>query len=130
MEKQDLIQYWIKSADKDYRSMNRMFKSREYMWALFVGHLVIEKLLKACYVKYVDDNVPRIHNLLRLAELCAFDLSEKQKDMLVTITSFNINARYGSIKQSFYKKCTKKYTTIWTKHIRELRKWIKTEHLS
>jgi HEPN domain-containing protein len=32
-------------------AMGSMFKSGHYVWALFLGHLVLEKLLKAVYVK-------------------------------------------------------------------------------
>jgi len=61
--------------------------------ALFVGHLVIEKLLKAYYVENMDIHPPLIHNLLRIAEKSKLELSEEQKDLLVTVTTFNIQAR-------------------------------------
>ena len=67
MNKQESIDFWLTSSEENFRSMNNMFKSREYMWSLFIGHLVIEKLLKAYYVKMVDSNVPRTHDLLKLA---------------------------------------------------------------
>ena len=47
MEKQKIIESWISSADDNYKSMVNMFNAREYIWSLFIGHLVIEKLLKA-----------------------------------------------------------------------------------
>ena len=130
MEKDDIIKYWIKSADQDYRTMNNLFTSRDYTWSLFVGHLVIEKLLKACYVTNVDENVPRVHNLLRVAEKAGIALPDEQKDQLLTITTFNLNARYDSYKQEFRKRSNKAYAATWIKHIKELRKWIKKEHLN
>ena len=51
MTNEELICFWISSSDDNYNSMLNIFKSGEYMWSLFVGHLVIEKLLKAYYVK-------------------------------------------------------------------------------
>jgi len=76
--------------------------------------LVIEKLLKAYYIKKIDINPPLVHILLRIAERSKLDLTEEQKDFLVTVTTFNIQARYNDIKMDFYKTCTK-----------EFRKWIK-----
>jgi len=58
VNKKELINYWIKSSDKDFKTMNNLFKSRDYHWALFLGHLVIEKLLKAYFVKKVNDYPP------------------------------------------------------------------------
>lgn len=64
LDKEQKIQLWIKSSDKDFRVMNSLFKIKHYSWALFIGHLVIEKLLKACYVKNIEREAPFIHNLL------------------------------------------------------------------
>ena len=50
MDKEDIISFWIESSDKDYRTMLHLFESGDYMWSLFVGHLVIEKLLKAFFI--------------------------------------------------------------------------------
>lgn len=51
MEQKELIQYWISTSDKDFRAMFNSFESKDYNWALFIGHIVIEKLLKAYYTK-------------------------------------------------------------------------------
>ncbi len=129
MKKEELTAYWIKSADRDFKTMNHLIEKKDYSWSLFIGHLVIEKLLKAYYVKNNDDHPPLIHNLVRLAEKAELQLDEDQKDMLVTVTTFNIRARYDDYKSEFYKTCTKKFTETWTKKIKGFRKWIKTQHL-
>lgn len=67
IDKDKLINYWITSSDDDYETMSVMFKAGRYNWSLFVGHLMIEKLLKAYYVYINDKFPPLIHNLLRLA---------------------------------------------------------------
>ena len=104
--KDRLIKYWIDSSDDDYDTMVAMYKSQKYTWTLFIGHLMIEKLLKALHVKANNDYPPFIHNLVRLAEKCGLDLTEEQKLFLVTITAFNINARYDDYQLSFKQKCT------------------------
>ena len=42
--------------------MNHLYVSGDYMWSLIIGHLVIEKLLKAYYIRTKDENYPMIHN--------------------------------------------------------------------
>lgn len=86
---------------------------------------MIEKLLKAYYVKRQSDYPPYIHNLLRLAEKAGMELSNAHKKQLVTITAFNINARYDDYKMSFKKQCTPEFTSYWVQTLKELRKWIK-----
>jgi HEPN domain-containing protein len=96
-----LIDYWVIGSDDDYETMVAMFNSKKYNWALFIGHLMIEKLLKAYYVKVNSDYPPFIHNLLRLAEKTDIPLTDDLKEQFVTITAFNINARYDDYKMSF-----------------------------
>lgn len=125
MEKADLIKYWIDSSDRDFVTMGHLFETQDYHWALFIGQLVIEKLLKAAFVKNTNAQPPTIHNLLRLAEKAHLELSEVQKDVLVTVTTFNIQARYDDYKLAFYKTSTKEYTEKWINEIKGLRIWIK-----
>lgn len=126
MNQDDLIRYWIESSDRDFLTMTHLFEKEDYHWALFIGHLLIEKLLKAYYVKNVGGQPPFTHNLLLLAEKAELELNEQQKDSLVTITAFNIRARYDDYKMAFYKTCTREYTTIWLNEITGFREWIKT----
>jgi len=130
MEKSEILSYWITSADKDYQAMHHLFEKGHYTWSLFVGHLVIEKLLKAVFTQKFAANPPYIHDLYRLAEKCHIELDEQQKDDLDTISTFNIQARYDDYKMEFHNKCTKEFTQQWIDFIREFRKWLITHHLN
>lgn len=125
MDKKEIIKYWVKSSDNDYETMEYLFKGKNYSWALFVGHIVVEKLLKAYYAKNNDVNTPYIHDLLRIAEKANLNLSKEQKNFLDTLTSFNIKARYDDYKLKFYKMCTKKIAAEYIAKIKEFRVWIK-----
>lgn len=120
MTKDEIISYWVTSAEHDYHTMINLYNSKDYHWSLFMGHLVLEKLLKAIYVERVDINVPRVHDLLRISEKAALILDEKQKDQLDIVTSFNLAAKYPDYKQSFYQKCTEDFTEYNLKVIKEL----------
>jgi len=117
LNKDKLINYWIDGSDDDFETMVVMFDSKRFSWSLFIGHLMIEKLLKAYYVKVKSDYPPFIHNLLRLAEKAGIELTDEQKEQLVTITAFNINARYDDYKMSFTKQCTPEFTAKWIKKL-------------
>ncbi|MHB8232699.1 MAG: HEPN domain-containing protein [bacterium] len=124
MTKDEIIQFWIESSDNDYESMLNMYNIKEYTYALFVGHLVIEKLLKAHYVKNIGINIPKIHDLEKLAINAGLALTERHGNELQDITKFNISVRYDDYKKTFYKKCTKKFTEENIKLINKLRKWL------
>jgi len=101
-----------------------LYESKDFHWSLFIGHLVIEKLLKAIYIQNVDSNTPKTHDLLRLAEKANIKLTDEQQDTLDVITTFNISARYPDYKLSFYKKCTSEFTHATTVKIKEMRQWL------
>ena len=124
-DKDKLIKYWIDDSEDDYDTMIVLYQSKRYYWALFAGHLMLEKLLKDYFVKSKSDYPPLIHNLLRLAEKSEVELNDKRKEELITVTAFNINARYDDYKKSFKLKCTPEYTAEWIEKMEELRKWIK-----
>ncbi len=109
--------------------MTHLFEKGDYTWSLFIGHLVLEKLLKAWYVKNNAKNPIFIHDLVRLAEKGNLILDDDQKDILDTISTFNIRGRYDDYKREFYRKCTTKFTEKWVLSIKEFRKWIKAKLL-
>lgn len=105
--------------------MIHLFDSKDYHWALFMGHLVIEKLLKGKIVKATNQHAPFSHDLRKLCKLSGLALDEEKIKWLDTITTFNLNARYDDYKQDFYRKCTTDYSSLWIGHIKILREWIK-----
>jgi HEPN domain-containing protein len=122
-----IIQHWMESSDSDYNTMLNLFNSADYNWALFLGHLVIEKLLKALYVKKFNKHAVFGHDLLRIASKLDLDLSDEQSEWLDRLTTFNINTRYDSYKQEFIKLCTREFAEDWKLKIEELRRWLKKQ---
>ena len=123
----ELMDYWIKSSDKDFEVMLDLKEKNRNTYVLFFGHLLIEKLLKAYYAK-INKNAPyapKTHSLLLLVEKCNLDISEEQVKKLQVIDTFNIGARYDDYNNSFYQKCTEEYTFEQIKNIKEVRKWLK-----
>ena len=124
----DLMNYWIESANEDYDTMMYMKAGKKNTWCLFMGQMVIERLLKALYAKKNKNapHAPKSHDLLYLAEKTELKLTERQKDLFDEITRFNINARYDDYKKEFYARCTDEYTEKQLKNIEEVRKWLKS----
>jgi HEPN domain-containing protein len=127
MDRNEKIRYWIDSSDSDARAMRHLFSNSDYTWALFLGHIVVEKLLKALFVVNNDESPPLTHDLTRLAEKAELGLDTQQMDFLDTVTTFNIRARYDDFKNEFSARCTKEYAEAMIDKIEELRSWIKNK---
>jgi len=120
----EIILHWRESAEQNYKTMQNLLKSGDYSWALFLGHLVLEKLLKALFVKKLQKHAINSHDLLRLEQKIKIDMSVEYQEWLDEITTFNLNARYDNFKQSFYQLCTKDFTEDWVSKIEILRTWL------
>ncbi len=125
----DSMKYWFKSADEDYDTMLYMKAGKKNTWCLFIGHLVIEKLLKGLYAKNNPDDpiAPKIHNLILLSQKANLEVPTEIREKIQTINTFNISARYDDYKRTFDEKCTDDYTSEQVKNVEEVRKWLKEQ---
>ena len=125
MTKEELVDYWNSSAQHDLESADSMFEAGRYDWCLFAGHLALEKMLKAIFSAKNDEQLPpKIHNLVRLAEVSGVGLSDEQKFLMDQINDFNIQTRYPDYKLDFYRRCTKDYSEKYLGKIKELYAWL------
>lgn len=119
-----LVLYWLKTAAHDYDTMESLFKSKRYSDALFFGHIVLEKILKALFVQIHKSHAPYTHNLILLVEQVGLKIQEDELRLLSEINRFNMRARYPDVKLSFYKIATLSYTRKYLLKIRSFYKYL------
>ena len=107
--------HWMNGSSEAMKVMRDLIPSNR-MYALFFGHLAIEKALKAlCLVRQIDFPTfgAKGHDLTYIANLCGFPLTQEQAETLNKIKSFNIETRYDDYKNNFREICTPKYAAEW-----------------
>jgi len=114
------VKFWTESAKRDFEMMEKLYKSKDYMYALFFGQLMLEKMFKALYIKLCDTAPPYVHDLTFLAGKCNLDLDKITVANLKEIGGFNINARYDDYKKAFYFKANSEYSKKYVLIIREM----------
>ena len=92
IEKQ--INYWRDGAIEDWDVARDLVEKNRSRHGLFFAHLSLEKALKAHVCRVTADLAPRIHNLVRLAEIAKLNLQSAQLDVLAEMNAFNIEGRY------------------------------------
>lgn len=126
MTKDSKILYWLKTAESDLTTAEKLFLSEDYHWCLFIGHLVIEKILKAIYTQNNADTPPKMHDLVKLSKLAKVNLNDERILFYNRINDFNIEARYPDEKLSFYKIATKDFAEYNLNLIKEEFLWLKS----
>ncbi len=117
-------EYWVSSAKHDLEVAETLFKSQKYDWCLYIGHLVLEKTLKACYAEFIGDMPPRIHDLVRLAVLAGIELDDATLEFLDSVNTFNISIRYPDYQFKFYEMCTYEFTNDNFSRMKGVYQWL------
>jgi HEPN domain-containing protein len=121
------IKFWLNSAEEDLESAQVNFDNHRYNWCLFIGHLAIEKVLKANFVKTNNNKIPpKIHDLIKLAELSKIRLDKETKEFFFILNKFNLEARYPEYKNNTSKIATKEFTSSNFDKIMEKFKWLRS----
>lgn len=121
-----VVQYWLTEAAEALRVADHLVEKGDHSYALFFGHLAVEKVLKALYAQRLQQHAPPLHNLLRLARAAGVEPDERQMEALITITAFNIEARYPDLKRTFRDKCTPEFTGRQMATIKEVFAWLRS----
>lgn len=102
-----------------------LLRSKKFPYALFFGHLAIEKLLKALVVKHTGEHAPFSHSLGMLAAKSGITFPDEVMDQLAEFMEFHTEARYPDAKMEFYQKCTKEFAQLKFREIKKVCKWLR-----
>jgi HEPN domain-containing protein len=79
MELSEKYEYWLNHAKYDMETAEAMLNSGRWFYVVFMCQQAIEKLVKGLYTLYVDDNVPKAHNIKTLLDRFDDKLKEPVK---------------------------------------------------
>lgn len=101
------IKYWLESAAYDLETRKSLLEIKRFPYALFFGHLAIEKALKALVVKTTKEHAPYTHSLPLLAKKTGIEIPESIID------------RLADIWNSILKRGTRTKKWIFTRNVRK-----------
>ncbi len=118
------VKYWAESAAYDLETGKSLLESKRFPYALFFGHLALEKILKALLVKAMKEHAPYTHSLTFLASKTGVEIPESILDRLAEYTEFHLESRYPDEKKDFYKKCSEEFARKKFTEIEEVYQWL------
>ncbi len=130
MNKDDHIAYWLKTAEKDHEMMHFLLVEARFVQALFFGHLYLEKVSKALWIRSNIDNIPpKTHNILKLINESGLDLSIEDKAFLIKLNQYQIESRYPEDIDSLYKITDQKLASDYFDKIKFIDKCLRKKLL-
>lgn len=99
MDIEQQVEYWRAGSVEDLAAAEAL-AGRYPRHALFLAHLALEKVLKAHVTRTTGDVPPRIHDLLRLAELAGLTVAPEQRVFLARFQQYCLAGRYPDMQRS------------------------------
>ncbi|HOQ25107.1 MAG: HEPN domain-containing protein [Bacillota bacterium] len=123
------VAYWQEMAEYDLATAKAMLETKRYLYVAFMCHQAIEKILKAVIVAKEPENLPYIHQLIKLAKIANIyhEFSDDQKDLLDELSPLNVGARYPVDKEAILKSLNQERCSMILKRTEALFEWIKAK---
>ena len=93
------VDYWRTGSSEDFAAAESLLEKGHLRHSLFLAHLAIEKMLKAHVTRRTKDVPPRIHNLVRLAEMAGLELEPAHDRFLREFNVYQLEGRYPDSQQ-------------------------------
>ncbi len=119
------VENWIEHAEYDIETASSMHDSGRYLYVLITVQQCIEKALKALY-EYNGISVPRIHDLLRLANGFGIKIEEERKELFNDLSYYYIASKYGERIKSLSKDVDKTRSAYILENGKEIYQWLKS----
>ena len=88
------VERWAEQARYDLETARAMLASSRYLYVIFCCQQAIEKVLKAIIVKQTQDSPPRLHNLLRLADIAGVVMGPDREEFVGELSGYYVQTRY------------------------------------
>lgn len=130
MDKQEKYTYWLDTANYDLSTADAMLKSGRYVYVVFMCQQSLEKLSKGLYNFYINDNVPRVHNIgfiiNKVIEELNVEVTEDVYELFETLAAYYLQGRYPSFKEKISQTIDKNQANLILKKSKEVFEWLKS----
>jgi len=104
MSAQEKFEYWLDIAQYDLRTAGAMLNDRLWLYVAFMCQQAVEKLAKGLYQLYLDDDVPRTHNIEyvigKYEQKLPVEIPPETHKLLADLTSYYVKNRYPDFKKA------------------------------
>ena len=130
MTREEKYAYWLQSAQYDLDTADVMFNGGRWFYVVFMCQQALEKLCKGLYNFYIDDNVPRVHNipfiLTKLEASLSFTVKPEVNDFLDSLSSHYLENRYPDFDEPASIHIDKRKATEILEKTKEVFAWLLT----
>ena len=130
MDSLEKFEYWLNIAQYDLKTAEAMFETGRWFYVIFMCQQAIEKLVKGLYLLYIDDNVPRLHDINGIFERFKNKLpgilTDDQTTLFDSLSKFYLRSRYPDYTPALASLATKDFAQSVFEKSKETFEWLLT----
>jgi HEPN domain-containing protein len=123
-------QYWLTYAENDMDTAEAMFSSGRWLYVLVTCQQALEKLVKGLYLFYIDDNIPRIHDINavinRFADKLPESIGDARSDLFENLSKYYLRSRYPDYANKLSPLATRETAKDILEKTKEAYQWLLT----
>ena len=130
MTTEEKFEFWFEYAQNDLDTAEAMFKSGRWMYVYITCQQALEKLVKGLYLFYVDDNIPRLHDIAvifgKYSDKLKNQIEDEYLSLFDKLSNFYLRSRYPDYSKILSYQTTKKNSSSVLTKTKEAYKWLLT----
>jgi len=130
MTKEEKYTYWLQLAQYDLDTAQTMYEGGRWFYVAFMCQQAIEKICKGLYNYYIDDNIPRVHNirfiLAKIETSLSLEIKPEIYNLIDTLSAYYLNNRYPDFTGIPNAQIDKAKATNLLEKTREAFTWLST----
>lgn len=126
MARKDIVKAWLEHVHEDISAAECLFQGGHWLYVAFLCHQALEKVLKAYYTAFNEDDPPYTHSHTRLLNVCGLteELTETQLRFIALLEPMYIKARYPEQKARMASMLNKEVCKDFIEKTKQLTLWI------
>jgi len=130
MDLPEKFEYWRDIAQYDLNTAQAMYKTGRWLYVVFMCQQAIEKMCKGLYLLFIDDDIPRIHDInsliTKFVDKLPEQIDEDKRLLFAKLSAFYLNNRYPEYKERLSMSMNKNEARDILKKTKEVFKWLLT----
>ncbi|MCL2170996.1 MAG: HEPN domain-containing protein [Defluviitaleaceae bacterium] len=134
MTQMEKFDYWQFYAERDLDAAQAMLETGRWFYVLFMCQQSMEKLIKGFYGLYIDEFVPKTHNIEMLANRIEnssdISFSEDMYELFRSLSKYYLADRYPDFSNGINTSANKHEAESIFRKTKEVFAWLLTTKLS
>jgi HEPN domain-containing protein len=123
-------QYWLSYAQNDLDTAEAMLNTGRWLYVFVTCQQALEKMAKGLYLLYIDDNIPRIHDInaiiARFEDKMPEPAGDTRSDLFRKLSMYYLRSRYPDYANDLSTGMTEERTKDTLEKTKEAYQWLLT----